>query len=272
MDKRYSTKLKNVLPMQKIMYQIKPKRYENEVYINETFDVTNLVKYVKTKKKENSDLTFFHVFVTSIAKVIYNMPKLNRYIKLGELYQRNKVSIAFVAKTEYNDDAEEYMAMINIDNEDNLDTISNKIKSDVKKIRSSKKQGTDNVIETVASLPKFLRNIVISAVKFLDNHGKLPKSMVETNLYYSSVIVSNLGSIHCSSIYHNISEFGTNSILMTIGEIKEIDGKFYCDFGITLDERIGDGVYFVKTIPLLKKMFENPKLLEEEVQKIINIK
>ena len=35
------------------------------------------------------------------------------------------------------------------------------------------------------------------------------------------------------------------------------------DLGLTVDERIADGYYFSKTIKLLKKLLENPELLEE---------
>ena len=35
------------------------------------------------------------------------------------------------------------------------------------------------------------------------------------------------------------------------------------DIGLTVDERIADGYYFSKTIRLLKKLLENPELLEK---------
>ena len=42
------------------------------------------------------------------------------------------------------------------------------------------------------------------------------------------------------------------------------------DLGLTIDERIADGYYYAKTVRLLKKLLENPELLElplnEEVE------
>ena len=35
------------------------------------------------------------------------------------------------------------------------------------------------------------------------------------------------------------------------------------DIGLTVDERIADGYYFSKTIKLLKKILENPWLLDK---------
>ena len=88
-----------------------------------------------------------------------------------------------------------------------------------------------------------------------------------------------VGSIHCDGIYHNLTNFGTNSILLTIGEIKEeacvIDGKidkrYICDFGITLDERIADGVYFAKSLNLLEYILNNPSMLEDRASDKISI-
>ena len=34
------------------------------------------------------------------------------------------------------------------------------------------------------------------------------------------------------------------------------------DIGLTIDERIADGYYYAKTVRLLKKLLENPELLE----------
>ena len=45
-----------------------------------------------------------------------------------------------------------------------------------------------------------------------------------------------------------------------------------CEFGINLDERIADGYYFAKSVQLLQYIIDNPKLLEEEASKKIDMK
>ena len=62
-------------------------------------------------------------------------------------------------------------------------------------------------------------------------------------------------------------------------EVKEvakvIDGKiekrWVCDFGITLDERIADGVYYAKAVNLLEYILDNPKMLEGDCNDKINM-
>lgn len=258
---------------ERFLYYLKPRRSDSEVYISKCIDVTELVKYMKEKKKDNEDLTYFHLFSTAVAKVVYNKPLLNRFIIGGNKYDRNDITLSFVAKTDFSDTAREFLTVIKVDDNDSLMDISRKIKGDVKKIRSNKESHTDDFVNKLGRLPKWVMAIIVWIIKRLDNHDMLPQSLTKNSVYHSTVLLSNLGSIHCDGIYHNLTNFGTNSILLTIGEIKEevkvIEGeivkRYVCDFGITLDERIADGVYFAKSINLLEYILNDPKLLEGKV-------
>ena len=271
-DRRDGVKLRTN-GFSKIWYYMKPKRSENEVHILKDIDVTNLVNYYSDKKNVNKDITYFHLFGTAIAKVIYNKPLLNRFVVNGNHYDRNEVTLAFVAKTQFTDNANELFTVMRVDNSDNVDSISKKIVGDVKKIRSNQGSSTDDFMDKMGNLPRFLVRFIVWIVRILDNHDLLPKSLTNGSIYHSSVLLSNLGSIHCDGIYHNLTNFGTNSIVVTIGEIKEsaivvngkIEKRYVCQFGITLDERIADGVYFAKCVNLLSDILNNPSLLEGRV-------
>jgi len=275
-------RIKNLTGMGQIVLDIKPKRCDSDVYINQKIDVTELVKYVEKKKKSNPNITFFHTFVTAIAKTIYNRPKLNYFVANRHLYEHNDVVISFVAKVSFDDKSEEVMIMVPCLKDDNLDSIGLKIIDKVSSFRDkkAKKEGANDAIDVLGKLPNIIRVPVVGLLKLLDKHGMLPQSLVKDNLYYSSMIVSNLGSIKCGAIYHNLTDFGSCSSLLTMGEIKDeeviIGGKKQirkiCEFGINLDERIADGYYFAKSVRMLQYIFNNPKMLEEEVSKKIDDK
>ena len=277
-DRRDGTRL-NSSGFEKIWCSMKSRRSENEVHMLKEIDVTELKKYYDSKKKDNSKLTYFHLFSTAISKILYNKTLLNRFVINGSKYNRNEVTLSFVAKTEFTDDANELFTVMKVDKSDNLDMISKKILGDVKKIRNNEGNATDDFMDKLKYLPKFLIRLVVIIIKFLDNHDWLPKSLTKGSIYHSTVLLSNLGSIHCDGIYHNLTNFGTNSIVVTIGEIKEsvsvVDGeiekRYVCQFGITLDERIADGVYFAKCINLLQYILNNPLLLEGRVDDKIDI-
>ena len=227
-DRRDGTRLKSG-GFEKIWNCLKSRRSENEVHMLKEIDVTELKKYYDEKKIDNEKLTYFHLFATAVSKVMYNKPLLNRFVINGRKYERNDVTLSFVAKTEFTDNANELFTVLKVDKNDNLSTISKKIFGDVKKIRNNEGSKTDNFIEGFRKFPKFMIKIIVMILKFLDNHDLLPKDLTDGSIYHSSVLLSNLGSIKTDGIYHNLTNFGTNSIVVTIGEIKEavkvINGK-----------------------------------------------
>ncbi len=283
-DRKDAKKVRNLDGLHNVMIDIKPERCDSDVYMNKEIDITNLIKYVEKYKKEHPDnkITYFHAFTMAFAKTIYNKPLLNRFIANRTFYDRNDVIIAFVAKIAFEEDSEEVMINIKVDKDDTIFTLRDKITKRVNKIRNSKKgdkkENTNNIVDVVGKMPKLIRMIVTGTLKFLDKHGWLPESITKDNLYYSSVILSNLGNFKIGSIYHNIVNFGTSSIIATMGQIhksKIIDenGKEkiidVCDFGVNMDERIADGYYFAKSIKLLEYILDNPKLLEEKADERI---
>ena len=287
-DRKDGKKIRKLDGMHNIMFDLKPNRCDADVYINQKIDVTELIKYIDKKKKENKDtdekITFFHAFSMAFAKTVYNRPKLYHFVANRTLYERNDVIVAFVAKIAFNDSSEEVMLNIKVDKNDNIHDLSNKIKKRVDKVRASKetdkKENTNNIVDIVGRLPKPIRISIVGILKWLDKHGWLPSFVVEDNLYYSSIILSNLGTLKIGSIYHNLTNFGTSSILATMGQIhKEVivdkDGKEkvvdICDFGINCDERIADGYYFAKSIEMFEYILKHPEMLEEKANEKIEI-
>lgn len=265
MNRRDGKRVKDIDAMHVLMPYIKPNRCDSDVFINQKLDVTELVKYYEEMKLKDNDLTYFHLFITLIAKTIYNRPLLNRFIVNKKYYDRNDVLIAFTAKVNYEDTSKEILKVIKIDPEDNLFSIKEKTLKAVSDVRNAKEEGTNSIMNIIGKLPSFLISLVVKVVKYMDRHDLLPKSLINDNLYYSTCIVSNLGSIKSSAIYHNLTDFGTSSILATFGEIREENGRKYAGAGINIDERIADGVYFVKSVKLMQDILNNPKCLEGNV-------
>ena len=283
MRSRYAKRVKDYNGMNQILIDLKPQRSVSDVYVNQKMDLTKLMEYLDKKKKEGNHITLFHAIVTGIGKIYYNRPYLNRFIQDRHIFEHKYVDISFVAKVAFNDKAEEIMIIIRVDEDDNLESISKKIYDKVNGVRDTdkkiEKKGGNSAIDTLGHLPNIIRVPIVGVLKWMDKKGILPNSICEDNLYYSSVIVSNLGTLHSNAILHNIADFGNASALATIGEVREeevlIDGKKekrkMCEFGINLDERIADGYYFIKSIQMLQHIFDNPEMLEENAAKEIKI-
>ena len=281
-DLKYARRIRKINGMEQLNIDVKPNRSVSDVYINQKMDVTILADYLAKKKEEGTHITFFHAFLAAIGKTYYSRPQLNRFVKNRHLYEHNTVSIGFVAKVSFEDRAEEMMTIVPIEENDNIFTISEKVTKMVSSFRDKKatKEGANNAMDVLGKLPNIVRVPVVGFFKFLDKKGRLPGFLRKDNLYFSSIIVSNLGSIKCGAICHNINDFGCCSDLATMGEIKNeeiIDEKGekhirkICEFGINLDERVGDGYYFAKAVHILQYLFDNPELLEEDANAKVEI-
>lgn len=259
---------------------IKKDRCDSDVYSVYKFDMTNVVKYVEKRRRENEDchLTYFHVFVTVVGKYLYNRPKMNRFIVNKTTYQRNKVQVSFVGKESFTDDASLFMKVLDIEPNDNIDTISSKCYNIIKNIRDKKDSMENTAFAKVIKLPYIIRTLAMYGAKILDKVDLLPKAFIKDNYFYSSVLITDVGSLGNGPVYHDLANFGTNSIIFGVGKIhkekiilenNEEVIRDICDVGVTIDERIGDGFYFIKSLQLIQKIFDNPELLEDVCSKLV---
>ena len=262
--------------LQSVMGYILPKRTDCEVYLQDKLDVTDLLKYLEKKNGDGRDykVTMFHCFTFCLARMVRERPLMNRFVQGYRTYERNEISISFVAKRRFKDDAEEALMFFVPKDEDTIDSMSREIVGDLVETRKSEHStdGIDEVIDKFASLPRLVLIPIMRLIRILDFWGINPKALTDGDPNYSSIFLSNLGSIHCPSVYHHLNNYGTNSIMITVGEIhkeellmedgtKEI--RDVVDFGATLDERIADGFYFARSLKLVKYIFANPEFLDK---------
>ena len=261
---------------------LKPGRLENEVYINEQIDVTELASFMDEKKAQGEKYTYFQAFLTAIGKVLFLRPKMNRFVANRHLYEHKDVTLSFVAKMTLDDKSEEIMLTIPLNKDDTIKTLAEKTAKRVSNLRSSSvdKKGANSAIDVLGKLPNIIRVPIFGIIKWLDKKGILPSGLMKDNIYFSSMIVSNLGSIHCGAIYHNLANFGTCSSLTAIGEITPSekimpDGskqiRKLCEFGVTVDERIADGFYFAKSVKMIEYVLSHPELLDRPLGEEIEI-
>jgi len=273
---RKGHRVKDVTGMQNIMFDLKPNRCEAEVFMTADIDVTEFVKFMKKQKEEHEDLTFFHGFVDIMGKVIHQYPHLNRFVQNRTLYEHDAVSIAFVAKAEFNDESEEFMTCLEIGDDDTIFDISQNLKKRIEKIRDKNStvntDGANNVVDKLGHIWRPLRSCLVGILKWWDAKFGLPGAIADENLYYSSIIVSNIGTFKTPGIYHNLANLGTSSGLVTFGEIREENGKYTMNLGATLDERISDGFYFCRALKAIEYLFSHPELMLEPASKPFEMK
>jgi len=273
-DRRDGTLLQNIHAMHLVMPLMYPNRCDNEAFISERIDLTNINAYLEQKNASHPEYEYnlFQVMVTAVLKTLTLRPKMNRFIANQSMYQRNVVSAAFTVKKIFEDDGAEALAIVHTDGSETIDTIHEIIYQQVSLCRSDKVDDGTASLNAMQRIPRFLLKLVGAGARFLDRHGWMPYSVIKGDPYYSSVVLSNLGSLKLHSGYHHLTNWGTTSVFCAIGEAKkrpffDEDGTVHMlesvDIGLTIDERLADGYYYSKTIRLLKKLLENPELLDK---------
>lgn len=272
-DRRDGVLLRDIDSMHFIMPIIYPNRCDNEAFISERIDLTNAAAYLEKKNAADPEYKYnlFQLIVTAMLKTVTLRPKMNRFIANRNMYQRSEVSAAFVIKKIFSDSGEEGLAFIHASDSDNIDSIHDEIFRQVSACRSDKKDSTSESMDIFNKIPRPISKAAVRFVCLLDRHGLVPQSFIAADPYYSSVVLTNLGSIKLRSGYHHLTNWGTNSIFCAVGERKlrpfigengEIEMRDSIDLGLTIDERIADGYYYSKTVRLLRQLLENPELLE----------
>ena len=246
-DRKDGYLLRNLDPMHFIVPLIYPNRCDNEAYISERIDLRAIEAYLEKKNKSKEDdfhYTLFHVIVAAVLKTIMLRPKMNRFIANKNIYQRYRLSASFVVKKTFNDEGEEALAFIYAEDEDNIDTIHDKIKAQVHDCRGESLDRSTESMDILNKMPRFLSKFLVWIIRRLDVHGWCPQFLIGSDPYYSSVILSNLGSIKLKCGYHHLTNWGTNSVFCVIGERKysPVFDKDGCatmlptvDLGLTID-------------------------------------
>lgn len=274
-DRRDGRWVKDAPGLQTVMAHLMPNRTDCEVYLNDSIDATELMKYLEIKNAEHPEFktTIFHCAIAGLARMVKERPLMNRFIQGRRIYERNEISLSFVCKRRFTDHSDEALMVLVPKDTDTLYDISKKIVGDVRETRKSEHAsgGVDSLLDGLAKLPRPILMLIVNVVRILDFWGINPKAITEGDPNYTTILCSNLGSIRCPSVYHHLNNYGTNSIMITIGtlhkeELLMPDGhkeiRDVVDIGATLDERIADGFYFARSLKLIKHIFAHPELLD----------
>ena len=92
-DRFDATLVRDIDPLHWFMPYLYPNRADNEAFVREKFDLTNLETFL-TKKNEGLDhahrYTIFHAVCAAVVKAVTLRPQMNRFIQGRRLYQRDE--------------------------------------------------------------------------------------------------------------------------------------------------------------------------------------
>lgn len=270
-------RLKNVDPMYTIVPHIMTERHDAMNMITLDIPLEPMQKYIRKKAEDGIKISHMMVILAAYVRVLSEFPALNRFIVNRKAYKHKDITVSMVVlKTNSRED--ETMSKIYLEPTDTIFDVKEKVGEYINENRKyDNDNSTDKIIKTLLSIPGLLRGAV-SVLRWADKHGLLPNAIVKASPFHASLLITNLASIRTNHIYHHVYDFGTTSISMALGNMREvprrtIDGTIVHDrcipVGMVMDERIASGSYFALAFRAFKRYINHPEMLESPPEKVV---
>ncbi len=270
-------KLKNADPMYKVAAHIMAKRSDAMNMITLDIPIEPISRYLNEKRKEGKRYSHLSVFIAAYLQTVAEFPALNRFVVNKTIYARNEIAIGMVVLKGGKIDSHGTISKLYLQPDYTIDDVQATIEQFIDENRNVESQNsTDKFIKFILSVPGLLR-FGIMLFKLLDKYGLLPKKIIDISPFHVSAVVTNLASIRTNHIYHHVYDFGTTSIALAMGNLREVPKRVKGEIefercmpvGLVMDERIASGSYFALAFRKFRKLLENPELLENRVEMIV---
>lgn len=269
-------RLKNTDPMYRVAAYIMDKRYDAMNMITLDIPVDPIQSYLNEKRKSGVNLSHMDVLISAYLHTVAEFPALNRFIVNKKPYIRNELAVSMVV-LKSGDAGHGTMSKMYFQPENTIFEVHDIIDKYVTENREEpENNGTEKIIKFLLSFPGVLP-LGVGLFKLLDRYGLLPKSIIDMSPFHNSLVISNLISIRTNHIYHHIYEFGTTSLMITMGNLREVAKRKGDEIifercmplGVVMDERICSGSYFAMAFRRMKQFLKNPSLLEAPPEKVL---
>ena len=275
--KRYDGRLvRTTEPMQRLMPIVMRTRTDSMNMYEDTVDCAGLDAYIKAKAAEGIKLTYMHILIASMVRLLAIRPQLNRFVMGGKIYTRHKIWVSFVVHPTMKDDSAGTTIKLCFEGTESILDIAEKINEAVEKetVIRTEKNATDKLLDTLTKLPSPILYTAVGLLMWMDRHNMLPTSVLKACPFHTSIFLTNLKSLGINHIYHHVYEFGTTGLFLAMGKerkVAAVEGnnivpQKHMGFGLVMDERFCDGLYFARSFRIMKKYFQNPALLEERLE------
>ena len=264
-------------PIYSIIPYILKYRYDSMNMIEIDIPIAPMQTYLNEKRKQGHRFSHLGLVLAAYLRTAAEYPLLNRFIVNKKIYQRNEFSVGMVVLKPGSLD--ETMSKMYFKMEDDIFAVHETMDRYISDNRGTgETNATDDLVKKLLKVPGLL-NVAAGVLKWMDLHALLPRSLIKASPFHTSMVISNLASIRTNHIFHHVYEFGTTSILVTLGNMREVPIRKgeeivferCLPMGIVMDERIGSGAYFAAVFHRFKQYLANPSMLEGP-PKVVNTK
>lgn len=269
-------RLKNTDPMYKIGAYIMDKRVDSMNMTTIDIPYEPLQDYINKKRKDGIKISHMALIIAAYLRTAAQFPELNRFVVNKKVYARNEFAVGMVVLKSLKDH-DGTMSKMYFKPDNTIFEVNDIINKYVTENQENpENNSTEKIMRILLSVPGLL-TVGVGLFKFLDKHGLLPKAIIDMSPFHMSLGITNLASIRTNHIYHHCYEFGTTSVFLAMGTLREVPrrkgGEIIFErcipIGVTMDERICSGSYFASAFRYMKKYLANPELLETPPEEVV---
>ncbi len=272
MRQKEGRKIKTGTPMDAVARFIMPTRGGASNYFTTSVDVEKCEQLIRSLRLNGmKSLGMIHFFMAAYARVVSQLPGMNRFVRGQKLYARNGIEICMAIKKEMKINAPETIVKLYADPADTLDDIYENLSKELEINRQEGDQNNmDHFIKILVGIPGVILKFVVWVLKVLDYFGLLPRYLTKLSPFHGSMFITNMGSLGIPPIYHHLYDFGNLPIFIAMGGKRtvyemnkhgEVEKRRLLDFTLVCDERICDGHYYATAFKAFKRLLENPEQL-----------
>ena len=273
-------RIKSGAPMDAVGPFIMPTRGGSTNMFSASADVEKCEQLLRQLRLDGmKGLGMIHIFMAAYARVVSQLPGVNRFIRGQRVYARKNMEICMTIKKDIALNAPETVVKLDATPADTLQTVYENLN---KLIEENKQEGDNNAMDTAArvlmAFPAVILKFVVWVLKLLDYFGLLPKFLTKLSPFHGSLFITNMGSLGMPPVFHHLYEFGNLPVFIAMGAKRteyvmnkngEVEKKRYIDFTVVCDERICDGHYYATALKMFKKIIENPEQLLTPPENIV---
>lgn len=273
--------LKTIDPIFKVMPHVMKRRSDAQVFYTEEIPLAPLDEYIAKKDAEGIKLNYMTIIYAGMVRMLGLKPSLNRFVVNGRLYSRKSIFISLVIKKGMSETAEETNTKLEFKGTENVFEVKKVLDAEIAKNKEvTTDNNMDSFVKALTHIPNWVLKLVVNFLMFLDKHGIMPKFVIALSPFHTSAYLTNVGSLGIDAIYHHLYDFGTTSMFLAIGkkrksliyEDDELKKEKSLSLRWVLDERVCDGYYYANAVKLFNKYMKHPELLEENIERVQDIK
>ena len=278
-DRKDGRRLRTISPL----FQLSPFTMLSPADASNSFtdsaDVAAIETWLRSRRASGDEnMSLLHVVIAAYVRMLALRPAMNRFVSGRFLYARDTIDVVLSSGGSNTADAGGMSVTVRFQPTDTISDVYRKINARVDNLKAD--QSADRVERVAATLvktPRFILRFAIAALRWLDYHGWLRRSLTEKSPYHGSVRISDEGSFHLPPVRRSINSTGSLPVMLSVGRARsavELDraGRLqerkYVDYTVTYDERIADSAYIGSAFRYFRYFLANPDALEHPPERV----